>query len=41
MEAMTTYNFAYSGMLNPDKTVRLKKHSWSFVEISDKNSNWF
>lgn len=39
MKAMTTHNSAYSGRLNPDKTVRPKNHSWVFVEISDKNTN--
>lgn len=41
MKAMTTYNSAYWDMLNPDKMVRLKKDSGGFVEISDKNNNWF
>lgn len=41
MKAMTPYNSAYSVMLNPDKAVRPQKQSRGFVEISDKNTNWF
>jgi len=41
MKAITTYNSANSGMLNPHQTVRPKKHSSGLVATSDKNTNWF
>lgn len=41
MKAITTHNCASSGMLNPDKSVRPKKHSSGLVEISENNTSRF